>query len=53
MILAFLVAQTIGLIALYGYSRNNNGILPVSAKYHQLWKYGPTGCKHLDTFSLC
>lgn len=43
-LLAFFVCFTLQLavlITLYVYSSRNNGIVPVAAKYHQAWKYGP------------
>ncbi|KAK3335285.1 hypothetical protein B0T19DRAFT_452195 [Cercophora scortea] len=40
-LLVFFVLLIAGLGALYGYSSQHGGLVPVAAKYHQLWKYGP------------
>ena len=40
-----LLSQISGLVALYVYSEKKEGIVPVAAKYHYLWKYGPSAGK--------
>ncbi|KAK3693462.1 hypothetical protein B0T22DRAFT_436642 [Podospora appendiculata] len=40
-LLVLFVVLVAGLGGLYGYSSQHGGLVPVAAKYHQLWKYGP------------
>lgn len=53
---ALFFCQLIALIALFAYSSQHGGIVPVAAKWHQAWKYGPnasTSIRILSHLPLC
>lgn len=55
-LLAFLVLfllQILALVILYSYSLRHDVIVPVAAKYHQAWKYGPSASTSAASSMLC
>ena len=51
-LMSLFISQILTLITLFSYSSHNGGIVPVAARYHQAWKYGPNASQSDSNMAL-